>query len=204
MENREYKHQNRRPAGPMPAAAAGFTLIELVVVITVMGVLAAAIISNWASFMRHQELRGDAINLHKEILALKARAIEYGYGDTLIYVVDANKYALKWLVPNSTDTLSSLVTREVKLNSMVKIWQTPGENTNKWQDNLNHTDVRITVMPDNVDAYDDGWIMLMSRDPTKIKARYRIIKKADYTGIRPELEYRPKEPKAGDTSWTKM
>ncbi|MDR2591477.1 MAG: type II secretion system GspH family protein [Chitinispirillales bacterium] len=117
MENREHKHrksearQERRQGDgrrlgrsmPKDKDKAGFTLIEVMVVIFVMGILAAAIISNWSTFMRHQELRSDAITLHKEILAIRARAVQNDDSAYIDAVVGGSACTLKWRYDASTD-----------------------------------------------------------------------------------------------------
>jgi len=71
---------------------AGFTLIELVVAITVFGILCAAAAVNWASFTKYQNLRSDAHAFHKELMAMKAKAIETG--DTIKIKPNTNGYTV--------------------------------------------------------------------------------------------------------------
>jgi prepilin-type N-terminal cleavage/methylation domain-containing protein len=191
----------------------GFTLIETVVVIVMAGVITAGVMVNWASFMRHQELRGDAINLHKEILALKAIAIENGHADTLRCSGDS--CTLRWSVPNENDTGYSLREKKFKMNKGVVI--DIGANNGNWGGLTQITPhdawkghvstVKIVVTPNSIDAYDkwNGDTALSSANgarlvlsSAKVKARYCIQK--DPTGIRPELYY---QSKAGGV-WTRM
>jgi len=209
MEPRSNLHQ--QPRTPRPTGQAGFSLIEIVVVIVVMGVITSMVSVNWASFMRHQELRQDAINMHKEILTLKARAIENGYGDTLRGGTGSigslnllpNQYVIKWLVPDTADTnIRRLTTKTFTLNSGVvidtgtasDIMTTPGElpqiPSNGWLDN--NSTVKIVVEPDNIDAYKgvyaNGRIVLWR---PKVNARYCIQK--DDSNIKPELYHQSKK-----------
>jgi prepilin-type N-terminal cleavage/methylation domain-containing protein len=229
MENREHKHINqgirRRHARPASADTAGFTLIEVMVVIFIMGVLAAAVISNWASFMRNQELRGDAINLHKEIMALKAKAIEHDDWAYIDAVVGGSACTLSWnyekdgdppttelakrVIPLKKDVIIDTDIGAIPAGSDLVILPGTPQEINYWMGaNLvpaitnPPNNVRILINPTTlkenpVNAYLDGRIILKSSS-AKIKARYCIQK--DNTGIRPELYY---QSKAGG-KWTRM
>jgi len=200
--------------------SAGFTLIEMVVAIVVLGVVAAMVSVNWASFMRHQELRQDAINLHKEIMALKARAIEHGEADTVRTPSNgSNTYTVKWFAPVATNPDSlGLVTREVKLNNDVRICTDTGfvmtpfgdlpditiypYTTGKSWKSTNPTTqnaVKIVVKPDNIKAYDSIWTtgrIVLWRP--KVNAQYCIQK--DSVNIKPELYYRSNK----DAPWKRL
>src|SRR5215470_11099643 len=68
---------------------AGFTLIELVVTIVVFLVVCTAAIVNWVSFIQYQDMRRAALGLHKELISLKAKALE-----------DSITYEIKYAGPN--------------------------------------------------------------------------------------------------------
>jgi len=214
MEPRSNLHQ--QPRTPRPTGQAGFSLIEIVVVIVVMGVITSMVSVNWASFMRHQELRQDAINMHKEILTLKARAIENGYGDTLrggsgnigSLNLLPNQYVIKWFVPDTADannpphqmsktfTLNSGVVIDIDTSLMTPYAPTgdlPQIPSNGWLGN--NSTVKIVAEPDNIDAYKgvyaNGRIVLWR---PKVNARYCIQK--DSTNIKPELYHQSKRGSA--------
>jgi len=211
-----YSNPHQQPRTARPNGQAGFSLIEIVVVIVVMGVISAMVSVNWSSFMRHQELRQDAINMHKEVMALKARAIENGFADTLrggpgtVGSLPKNQYVIKWLVPDTTDADNPphLMSKTFTLNSGVVIGldsaMTPegdlgdlSKIPNGWLGNS--STVKIVVKPDNINAYDSiyttGRIVLSS---PKVKARYCIQK--DSVGIRPELYHQSKV----NSPWKRM
>jgi prepilin-type N-terminal cleavage/methylation domain-containing protein len=202
------EHSRHHPKKQQPAGQAGFSLIEIMVVIAVMGAISAAIVVNWSSFMRHQELRQDAITLHKEIMALKARAIEYGYDDTLACPTDAGPCTIKWYEPHETDETKSVPrTKTITVNNGVKIEILPNNmsssgdlttpiaaDDNKWK-NTSTGKVEIVAEPNNLEAYKTGGILLRS---DKANARYLIQK--DPSSIRPELY---NQSKAG-AAWKRM
>lgn len=189
--------QRRNPLQPLSQSRdgrGGFTLIEMVVAIVVLGVITAMVSVNWASFMRHQELRQDAINMHKDVMTLKARAIENGYTDTLRGT--GNQYTIKWFVPDTANADSChLVTKTFTLNSdvvigigtdssMAPLGELPTIPSNGWIGNA--STVKIVVKPDNINAYDSIYAngrIVLSRP--KVNARYCIQK--DSTNIKPEL-----------------
>jgi prepilin-type N-terminal cleavage/methylation domain-containing protein len=190
----------------------GFTLLEVMVVVFVMGILAAWAVSSWASFMRHQELRGDAINLHKEILALKARAVQNDDTAYIDAVLGGSALTLKWKYEtNANPPMSDWSNRVIQLKNDVKIdtavgslsggdlVKLPGNSfpvDNKWRGPncvaLSNTDpksIRIFIHPDTLrvnsfNAFENGRITLIS-NVNKVKSRYCIQK--DSTCMKPEI-----------------
>jgi len=191
------------PAGERCAGAPGFTLLEIIVVIVVMGVLSAAISVNWSSFMRHQELRGDAINLHKEIVALKARAIEEG--DSFKITAGSDAYGIHKWDPASGTGGAWVPVKSIPLSKGVKVENpaaTLSDNglhklftgsADKW------SGPEIKVTNDNIKAFEDGNILLTS---SKAKAGY-LIQKDEYVSIRPEIYYCA-NMNAGSIKWTRQ
>jgi prepilin-type N-terminal cleavage/methylation domain-containing protein len=210
MEHSRHHPKKQQTARSLSAVEgqAGFSLIEILVVIAVMGAISAAIIVNWSSFMRHQELRQDAITLHKEILALKARAIEYGYDDVFACPSADDPCTITWYEPDETDETKSVArTKTITVNNGVTIDVSDatkrdglppivaGIDNNKWKS----TDgkVKIQVKADNFEAYtDNGWITLKSAKVPK--ESYRIQK--DPSSIRPELYHQS----TASSSWTRI
>ncbi len=207
---KQRSNQNRHPYRRL-VGQSGFTLIETVVVIVIMGAIAAAAMVNWSSFMRHQELRADAVTLHKEIVALKARAIEQ---DTIAMITipksNANKYTVRWFMADTSlsgTPVYNPASKEISLNGNVTVSTADADkagsglgavSSNSWRGGSDNDTIKtqhgggINV---NIDAFSDGWIVVKS---VKAKARYCIQK--DNNGIRPELYY---QSKAG-AAWIKM
>jgi prepilin-type N-terminal cleavage/methylation domain-containing protein len=195
-----------RQAPTLPPAAdagqgrrAGFTLLEVVVVIVVFGILSTAIAVNWSSFIRYQELRQDAAGFHKELMALKAKALESG--DTIkvgwskpdsgcnIVTKDVDVYGN----PKGTTT-----ERRVSLNKKVKVGfpsdvsADDGElrkliGGNKWLSE------GITVKPDNLNPYNHGRLIIVNG------TNKSFCIQVDSTSIKPGLYY-----KSGANGWKRM
>jgi len=219
MEQRRNKRQTT-PENPADRTGrGGFTLIEVMVVIVIMGVLTSLISVNWSSFMRHQELRQDAINLHKEIIALKARAIEQGQDPSSVAMItfaktDANTYTIKWdkeeEVTTSGVTVVNIVhkSKTITLNNGVTISAPDPANvsgfatdmditSNNWigTDPDDPTTNTITAIADNLNAFKDGMVLVTSN---KANARYCIRK--DNSNIRPTLWHQSTD----GGRWTQM
>jgi prepilin-type N-terminal cleavage/methylation domain-containing protein len=209
MEHRNLQRQTgRRRACRCPGnGGAGFTLLEMVVVITVLGILTAAVIVSWSSFMRHQELRSDAITLHKEIIALRARAVENGDSARMTSTIDGSVCNIEWKVNDPTESnpdASVWRTKGIPLNKSVIVktevissvsgdlsklpngTATETAASNKW---VTGNAVNILIDPDilkddPLNAFQNGRIILAS-NVNSVKSRYCIQK--DSTCMRPEL-----------------
>ncbi|MDR2729146.1 MAG: type II secretion system GspH family protein [Chitinispirillales bacterium] len=164
---------------------AGFTLIELVVAITVCGVISAAAIVNWSSFIQYQEMRRAAHNLHKELLALKASALS----DNIEYeiVLKSKSYDVKRqnddgdFVPVNSVSLQNNVTFDIPASESIG-----GDSPD---------DPSIAIKPNSVNAFDMDDITI--RNGGSSKRAFRI--KKDPEEINPYLEYTQ-----DGTSWKRM
>lgn len=191
----------------------GFTILELMAVILVMGILTAAVIANWSTFMRHQDLRGDAINLHKEILALKARAVQNDDTAYIDAVLGGSACTLKYRYETDAG-VSTLFRRVIQLkkdvliDTAVDVSLPSGDlaklsggssSKNYWMGpnvpapfTTSSNSVRILIHPDTLRAdptraFMEGRITLRSNLP-KVTSRYCIQK--DSTCMKPEIYYK--------------
>ena len=169
--------QNRKQG-----ARGGFTILELVVTVTVFGILTAAAAVSWVSFSRYQQLRESAGAFHKELLALKAKALENG--DTIrITYIDSTSYKVV-TTGISDDNATKNDTTNKKLGNAV----TFGNKTGDWK-------TRIKILPYNLNAFDSGTVVIKS---SSTKKEFRIQK--DANGVKPELYYRS----GSGGTWKKM
>jgi len=146
----------------------GFTLLELVVAVTVFGILVAATSVSWNSFVKYQQLRDSANAFHKELLAAKAKALEDSTEVEIVYT--ANSYTIKWYTQKDDGTNDS-VEKTIQLSKGVKIEQLSG-----WTS-------PITIKPDNFNAFSPGSVVISNGS----KKEFRILK--DDSSIKPELQY---------------
>jgi prepilin-type N-terminal cleavage/methylation domain-containing protein len=184
--------------------SAGFTLLELVVAVVVFGILCSLTAVSWTSFSQYQRLRADANAFHKDLMAIKARAIANG-SDTRV-VLTAKGYNVEVsAMHNDTGAVvwPSTPSRAVSFSAGVKASTNESVGANTYPPLLdaiplmpppyntitapgnNHwrTDT-INVRPDNLDAFMYGRVVLSDKGGNQF-----CIQK-DSTSIKPELYFR--------------
>lgn len=87
---------SRREGIPMPAAERGFTLIELMIVIVVIGILAAIGIPNYLRFYDHAKEGSVKSNMHTFQMAME----DYAAVNDGVYATDAEKAQIKAMIPD--------------------------------------------------------------------------------------------------------
>jgi len=174
----EKQRQNRNTDG-----RAGFTLLEIVVALVVFGILCAAAVVNWASFMRYQELRDSANAFHKELLAAKAKALEDGVDVKITYT--SGNMEWKWDTENPATgaPVPNGGGKTVPLNKNVEVIPNPAFAGNLWK-NGSSNDINIVVKPNNLEAFDSGSVRISSTN-NKVKKYFIVQKKGN--SIKPEL-----------------
>ncbi|MCL2219503.1 MAG: prepilin-type N-terminal cleavage/methylation domain-containing protein [Chitinispirillia bacterium] len=161
---------------------AGFTLLELMVVIVVFGILCAAVAVNWSSFIKHQNLRAEASGFHKELMALKAKALEKGGRVQIEIQSNAYKVAEETLNDDGThqgwEALKSVSMRHNITLSLpeIEIANTP----NKWRISANSG--TLLIKNAHLDAYDNGCVMLSNNSKKNF-----FIRMDTTVSIKPEL-----------------
>jgi len=179
---------------------AGFTIVELVVAITVLGILCAAVAVSWSSFMRYQELRDSANTFHKELLALKARALQDSAVITISCTAgtEGSSCNAVWMAETDDGTPNPRNV-SIPLNKNVTI----ANNFNTGEDGLPSSKIDkngwasgIDILPNNLDAFTSGRLKISS--PKSPKKSFCIVK--DSISIKPELYY---QSGSGGT-WKKM
>jgi hypothetical protein len=147
---------------------------------------------SWASFTRYQELRQEASNFHKELLALKAKAVEIDSLVTIKYASSANACTVAVFVEDNSGNII-LSKRPINLNKNVKLeFPTTGINAkngdleklsvNEWASKK-----QIDIEPKNhLEEFNRGRVLILSTSD-KVKKTFCIQK--DSLGIKPELYY---------------
>jgi hypothetical protein len=146
---------------------------------------------SWASFTRYQELRQEASNFHKELLALKAKAVESGNTFTIKYESDKMGYKVTETGKDDDDFDINKTVDSVRFVKNVTI--VPQSSLSDiWA-----TGITIKVDPDNkLDVFGKGEGNVVIKNSSK--KEFRIHK--DENSIKPELQYRTD----GGNTWKKI
>jgi len=150
---------------------AGFTMIELIVVIVISGVISTAAIVSWVSFIQYQELRRAAQNMHKELLALKARALESGDNYRVEYTQGQSSYEV-WRI--DSEGAPPVRTGTVTLPNRVTVGFGSAENNNAcpgWS-------CRINIASSALNAFEAGEVVI-TRNGAQERKMFRIERAAN-------------------------
>ncbi|MDR0305689.1 MAG: type II secretion system GspH family protein [Chitinispirillales bacterium] len=177
----KYRFQNNR---------AGFSMLELIVVIAVFGIISAAAIVSWAGFKNYQDLRQEAGNFHKQILAMKAVALERGDNVTITYT--AGGYTITAVeddefpaINRPVDLINNVTITDAAVTQSGDLPDVPADNA--WGGGT------ITVTSSNLDAYANGYIVIENNS----KNSFCIMKTGN--DIKPHL-YK----KSGSDVWRRI
>ncbi|MDG5815566.1 type II secretion system protein [Chitinispirillales bacterium ANBcel5] len=148
----------------------GFTLIEVLIAIVVVGIIAAIVTVNWASFLRYQNLRRESVSVWRELSSLKARALN-----------EDVEFVVSFPAHNHYDIDTSGVTiSQRSLTDGIHFSQNPTVGgvaaIDPPQDSW--TDDDLTVRPDNIEAFTTGKIYL--HDNNRV---FCIVKREDRTTL---------------------
>jgi prepilin-type N-terminal cleavage/methylation domain-containing protein len=163
----------------------GVTLIEIVVVIIILGILASLAVTNWSAFIRNQELRQDATGFHRELLALKASALDNGDTVRITYTNNADSYNIQTrTAPGAAWTTS----RTVKFSGANVRITSPSVSGNAFNPTItvpgsNAWNGTVRIANNNLNAFADGWAVI-----TDGKKYFCIIK--DNQSVNPILYHR--------------
>jgi len=174
---------------------AGFSMLELMVVIIVFGILCGAAAVSWSSFTRYQNLRSEANGFHKDLLALRARALQNN--DTIRVNLAAGSYAVTQSTEDSGDPWTAVKTvtlgHGITMSTAVPANRTglPSvvDTSNSWAKNDN----RIQILPDNLSAFTNGFATL------EVGGNQFCVVMDQSIGIAPTIFFRK-----GGGSWKRM
>jgi len=174
--------QNRR---------AGFTILELIVVIVVFLIICGAAITNWASFTQHQNMRKDAIMLHNTLLTAKANAIRDGVEYEIRYNDAGSDYYVIWrgaggdITPGLVDSI--VLRNRVVLRKMDMTEPNPDYDSTDpdSEENIDMTSWAspIKIKPNNIGAFMHGGVVISNGSARM----FRIQRGA--TDVNPRIEY---------------
>lgn len=71
----------------------GFTILELMIVITVMGILAAIAVPNFQTFMAQRRLNGAARMVMSDMMSARMQAVTHN-NNFQVFFLDANRYQI--------------------------------------------------------------------------------------------------------------
>ena len=96
--------RSRNPLGPRFARAAGFTLAEILIVVAILGILAAIAAPSMADMVRAQRLRTAAFDVFAALTLARSEAIKRNKAVTITPAGGTN-WALGWVITDANNNV---------------------------------------------------------------------------------------------------
>ena len=96
----------RRPPPTAPRQSSGFTLVEVMVVVAILGILAAIAGPSFGPLIERWRVRQAAEDLQSTLYYARSEAIKRG-GDVSVNAKDASSWSSGWQVLSGTDVLQN-------------------------------------------------------------------------------------------------
>ncbi|KMQ50796.1 hypothetical protein CHISP_2319 [Chitinispirillum alkaliphilum] len=172
--------RSKRPTGcgVYRLNSGGFTLIEVVVAVVVLGIIGTLITINWAGFIRYQNLRKEAFSLLQELNSLKSRAISDNLPYFVTFDLTNNQYTVLRGTAENSNTLDGATELYRKnLGDNVSFGDAPAIGTladELASKNWGSENGFLTIRPTNLNSFDTGYIYL-----TRNNRGFIIIKRGN-------------------------
>jgi len=184
---------------------AGFSLVELLIVIVVLGIITSAAAWNMASHMQYRELQRAAHSLHKDLLALKASAMAEGEEYLVTYTrTGQNAYTIRRRPVGSTDAGTIVRTVTLPNNVMIREFSTTGAASGTgncscadWP--ISGTLRQIVITPNKLNPFATGRVAIARNGDNTLTGRVFCIARAA-NEVNPRIFFR----KRTTDSWNKI
>ena len=134
----------------------GFTTIELLVVIVVLGVLMAIAVPNYLMYLPKARLKRAARDLYSELQLAKMAAVKYN-GDCTVNYTSSTTYTITYTIVSSTPgvppTTKTRTVNLAKYQSGVKFAVPPGGSVPYDTANINFNSRGLRDLPSTGNAY---------------------------------------------------